>query len=182
MNLHKEISFENDICAHLAAHGWLYAEGDAAHYDRARALYAPDVAAWVQASQPKAWEALVKSQGAAAEATLLDIDKVNDLFEGDLSDDDRLVYVNNVIKGKLLESDVLAQQAHNNTKEQFSNSPDLAQELLGAIMDAGRAQHDEPAGAGLDQGPQWDAGRPARTGSVVRGFALASLDPCRGES
>ncbi|MEO8655906.1 MAG: hypothetical protein ABI409_17400 [Ramlibacter sp.] len=64
------------------------------------------------------------------------IDKVNDLFEGDLSDDDRLVYVNNVIKGKLLESEVLAQQANNNTKEQFSNSPDLAQELLGAIMDA----------------------------------------------
>lgn len=27
--------------------------------------------------------------------------KVNDLFEGDLTDDDRLVYVNNVIKGKL---------------------------------------------------------------------------------
>ena len=26
MSLHKEIEFENDICAHLAAHGWLYAE------------------------------------------------------------------------------------------------------------------------------------------------------------
>jgi hypothetical protein len=24
MSLHKEIDFENDICAHLAAHGWLY--------------------------------------------------------------------------------------------------------------------------------------------------------------
>jgi type I restriction enzyme R subunit len=46
---------------------------------------------------------------------------VNDLFEGDLTDDDQLVYVNNVIKGKLLESEVLAQQASNNTKEQFSN-------------------------------------------------------------
>jgi type I site-specific restriction-modification system R (restriction) subunit len=32
------------------------------------------------------------------------IAKVNDLFEGDLTDDDQLVYVNNVIKGKLLES------------------------------------------------------------------------------
>ena len=31
MSLHKEIEFENDICAHLAAHGWLYAEGDHAH-------------------------------------------------------------------------------------------------------------------------------------------------------
>jgi type I restriction enzyme R subunit len=32
------------------------------------------------------------------------IAKVNDLFEGDLTDDDRLVYVNNGIKGKLLEN------------------------------------------------------------------------------
>jgi type I restriction enzyme R subunit len=32
------------------------------------------------------------------------IAKVNDLFEGDLTEDDRLVYVNNAIKGKLLRS------------------------------------------------------------------------------
>ena len=64
------------------------------------------------------------------------ITKVNDLFEGDLTEDDRLVYVNNVIKGKLLESVILAQQAANNTKEQFANSPDLSSELLNAIMDA----------------------------------------------
>jgi type I restriction enzyme, R subunit len=64
------------------------------------------------------------------------ITKVNDLFEGDLTDDDRLVYVNNVIKGKLLESVILVQQATNNTKEQFANSPDLSNELLNAIMDA----------------------------------------------
>ncbi len=38
MTLHKEVEFENDICAHLAAHGWLYAEGNAIGYDRARAL------------------------------------------------------------------------------------------------------------------------------------------------
>jgi type I restriction enzyme R subunit len=62
--------------------------------------------------------------------------RVNDLFEGDLTDDDQLVYVNNVIKGKLLESETLVQQAANNTKEQFSNSPDLSTELLNAIMDA----------------------------------------------
>ncbi|MFM8330905.1 MAG: type I restriction endonuclease subunit R [Candidatus Methylumidiphilus sp.] len=64
------------------------------------------------------------------------IAKVNDLFEGELTEDDRLVYVNNVIKGKLLESKTLAQQAANNTKEQFANSPDLSNELLNAIMDA----------------------------------------------
>jgi type I restriction enzyme R subunit len=61
---------------------------------------------------------------------------VNDLFEGELTDQDRLVYVNNVLKGKLLESVTLRQQANNNTKEQFSNSPDLQQAILGAVMDA----------------------------------------------
>ncbi len=64
------------------------------------------------------------------------ITKVNDLFEGELTENDRLVYVNNVIKGKLLESATLAQQAANNTKEQFANSPDLSNELMNAIMDA----------------------------------------------
>jgi len=37
MSLHKEINFETEICQQLAEHGWLYAEGDAASYDRARA-------------------------------------------------------------------------------------------------------------------------------------------------
>ena len=64
------------------------------------------------------------------------IAKVNDLFDGELTEDDKLVYVNNVIKGKLLESHTLVQQATNNTKEQFSNSPDLANGILNAIMDA----------------------------------------------
>ena len=64
------------------------------------------------------------------------IKKVNDLFEGDLTDQDKLVYVNNVIMGKLLESETLKQQAANNTKEQFANSPDLKTELMNAIMGA----------------------------------------------
>ena len=71
MSLHKEISFELEICQHLAANGWLYAEGDAAGYDRARALFPADVLAWVQATQPQAWETLVKNHGAKAEETLL---------------------------------------------------------------------------------------------------------------
>lgn len=62
--------------------------------------------------------------------------KVNDLFEGELTDDDKLVYVNNVLKGKLLESDLLVQQASSNTKEQFASSPDLNTALMNAIMDA----------------------------------------------
>lgn len=72
MSLHKEISFEDEVCEHLAAHSWLYTPGDAAHYDRARALYPPDLIAWVRESQPKAWEALTKTHGPTAEATLLD--------------------------------------------------------------------------------------------------------------
>jgi Asp-tRNA(Asn)/Glu-tRNA(Gln) amidotransferase A subunit family amidase len=70
--LHKEIEFENDICAHLSAHDWLYAEGDHVQYDRTRALFPADVLAWVQHTQPQAWETLAKNHGAAAEATLLD--------------------------------------------------------------------------------------------------------------
>ena len=45
MSLHKEIEFENDICAHLAAQGWLYAENDHTVYDRARAVFPADVLA-----------------------------------------------------------------------------------------------------------------------------------------
>jgi type I restriction enzyme R subunit len=64
------------------------------------------------------------------------IARVNDLFGSDTTDGDKLVYVNNVLKGKLLESELLAQQAANNTKEQFANSPDLSNEILNAIMGA----------------------------------------------
>jgi type I restriction enzyme R subunit len=71
MSLHREINFENEVCGHLAANGWLYAEGDAAKYDRARVLFPEDVLAWVQATQPKAWDAIVKNHGAQAAETLL---------------------------------------------------------------------------------------------------------------
>ena len=64
------------------------------------------------------------------------IRKVNDLFDGELTEKDKLVYVNHVIKGKLLESQTLQQQAASNTKEQFGSSPDLNSELLNAIMGA----------------------------------------------
>jgi len=70
--LHKEINFEDEICAHLGAHGWLYARDDAKAYDRARALFPADVVAWVQATQPNAWETLTKNHGCKAEETLLE--------------------------------------------------------------------------------------------------------------
>ena len=64
------------------------------------------------------------------------IEKLNELFGGDTTEQDQLVYVNHVIKGKLLESETLMQQAASNNKEQFANSPDLSQEVLNAIMGA----------------------------------------------
>lgn len=70
--LHQEIEFENDICHHLAANGWLYAEGDAKGYDTPRALFPADVLAWVQTTQPDAWAALSKTHGVHAETMLLD--------------------------------------------------------------------------------------------------------------
>ena len=71
MSLHKEISFETEICEHLGANGWFYAEGDAAGYDRARTRFPPDLLAWVQATQPIAWETLTKNHGSQAGETLI---------------------------------------------------------------------------------------------------------------
>jgi type I restriction enzyme R subunit len=72
MSIHKEIRFEDEICDHLAAHGWLYDVGSAVLYDRPRALFPPDLIGWVQGTQPKSWAALVRNHGAGAEAALLD--------------------------------------------------------------------------------------------------------------
>lgn len=71
MSLHQEISFEDEICRHLGANGWLYAEGGAAGYDRAKALFPADVVAWVQTTQPQAWETLTKNHGSATAETVL---------------------------------------------------------------------------------------------------------------
>lgn len=65
MNIHKEVAFEEGICAHLGASGWLYEPGAADRYDRARALFPEDLVAWVKESQPKAWEALETAHGAS---------------------------------------------------------------------------------------------------------------------
>jgi type I restriction enzyme R subunit len=64
------------------------------------------------------------------------IAKLNDLFTGDLTDDDKVIYVRSVIRGKLLESTTLQQQASANSKEQFGSSPDLGAALMDAIISA----------------------------------------------
>lgn len=72
MSLHKEISFEDEICDYLAVHGWLYATGDASLYDRSRAMFASDVVEWIKETQPSAWDTLTKNHGSSAEGVLLD--------------------------------------------------------------------------------------------------------------
>ncbi|HNP50166.1 hypothetical protein C8R30_110115 [Nitrosomonas nitrosa] len=69
MSLHHEISFETEICDHLAAHDWLYAAGDAQAYDRASALFPVDVVDWIKTTQPTAWETLEKNHGAPVPAS-----------------------------------------------------------------------------------------------------------------
>jgi type I restriction enzyme R subunit len=64
------------------------------------------------------------------------IAKLNAIFSGELSDNDTLPYVCSVIRGKLIESTTLKQQAAANSKQQFSNSPDLNKALLDAIISA----------------------------------------------
>ncbi len=71
MSIHRENAFETEICEHLDASGWFYAQGDAARYDRARALLPDDLLAWVQQTQPDAWNTLTKNDGARAGEVLL---------------------------------------------------------------------------------------------------------------
>ena len=71
-NLHQEHHFETEICAHLAANGWLYEEGDAARFDRASGLFLPDLLAWIEATQPESWQRLTKTHGAALPQVLAD--------------------------------------------------------------------------------------------------------------
>ena len=72
MSLHKEISFEDEVCGHLAAQGWFHAVGDNVHHDRKRALFTPDLTAWVEETQADAWAALSRTHGAAAVDVLAD--------------------------------------------------------------------------------------------------------------
>ncbi len=64
------------------------------------------------------------------------VEKLNELFEGDISDQDQVTYVTQVLKGKLVESPTLQQQALNNTEAQMRISPDVTAELVRAIIEA----------------------------------------------
>jgi type I restriction enzyme, R subunit len=62
------------------------------------------------------------------------IAKLNEVFGTETSEQDQLRYVNGTILGKVLESVTLQQQAANNTKEQFNNSPDLNREVTNTVI------------------------------------------------
>jgi len=62
------------------------------------------------------------------------IAKMNELFEGDLTDNDLLALANHV-GGLMMESEMLAEQAAANTKEQFGASPDYKNVMIDSVAD-----------------------------------------------
>ncbi len=66
-----ELAFQNEIIAHLTAHGWLL--GSPADYDRERALYPEDVIGYVKETQPEAWQKFGKLHPQETEKALLDL-------------------------------------------------------------------------------------------------------------
>jgi type I restriction enzyme R subunit len=63
------------------------------------------------------------------------IERVNELFSGDLTDQDRIAFVTHV-RDRLLESPTLQAQATSNSKAQFSASPDLREAITAAVIEA----------------------------------------------
>ncbi|MEQ6897716.1 type I restriction endonuclease [Microbacterium sp. KR10-403] len=66
MGIEHEKAFEDEICEYLAAHGWLY-DTDNSGYDKTRALYVPDVEAWLAETQPAELAKVVKPATSPAE-------------------------------------------------------------------------------------------------------------------
>lgn len=60
MAQHNEIELENEICEHLAAHGWEYSPNDAG-YDKERALFPADLFGWLEDTQPDELAKVVKA-------------------------------------------------------------------------------------------------------------------------
>ena len=63
---HLEKQFEAEIEAHLLANGWV--QGDPSAYDRELGLDMGQLVAFIQATQPQAWEKLVKVHGSDTKA------------------------------------------------------------------------------------------------------------------
>jgi len=68
--LHTEIHFEQEVCAHLSTHGWLYSPDDTG-YDRELALFPEDVIAWLSETQPKEWAKVKQLHNGSSEQTVM---------------------------------------------------------------------------------------------------------------
>jgi type I restriction enzyme R subunit len=74
--IHQEVVFEDEICAHMKANGWLFdgplpfVKGHAydAGYDKRMALYPADAIAWVKATQPETWRKFAADHSTNADA------------------------------------------------------------------------------------------------------------------
>jgi type I restriction enzyme R subunit len=77
--IHTEIVFEDEVCEHLKAHGWLcdgplpYQKGFAydAGYDARLGLFPADALAWVQETQPDTWAKFAKNHTQDSEGVFL---------------------------------------------------------------------------------------------------------------
>ena len=67
---HQEKHFEAYVVSKLKAQGWKV--GDTLQYDTERALYADDLIAWLEATQPEKWAKLQKDNGERARDILMD--------------------------------------------------------------------------------------------------------------
>ncbi|WP_404438586.1 DEAD/DEAH box helicase family protein [Microbacterium aerolatum] len=67
MGIEHEKAFEDEICNHLAANGWIYEPENTTGYDKIRALFPEDVYAWLQQTQPEEWAKAVKPTASVAE-------------------------------------------------------------------------------------------------------------------
>lgn len=71
MSLHHECQFESEICEHLKATGWIRENQRDVGFVRGLCLFPQDVLAWVQQTQPEAWDVLLKNHGPTAADHLL---------------------------------------------------------------------------------------------------------------
>lgn len=67
---HQEKHFETYVVSRLEAQGWTI--GSTLQYDTERALYADDLMAWLDATQPEKWAKLCKDHGERAREVLMD--------------------------------------------------------------------------------------------------------------
>ncbi len=66
----REIQFQNDILAHLTAHGWR--RGESSRYDRERALYPEDALGFFQGAWPDQWAKFARHYPQNTETKFLD--------------------------------------------------------------------------------------------------------------